>query len=51
MKMTKKQNYIGAFLDGYFIDKEFKEYGKEQMNSFVLLIGKKMSEDSLLRLN
>lgn len=25
--MTEKQKYIGAFLDGYFADKKFKEYG------------------------
>jgi hypothetical protein len=24
--MTAKQKYIGAFLDGYFIDKKFSEY-------------------------
>lgn len=24
--MTKKQEYIGAFLDGYFVDKKFPEY-------------------------
>jgi hypothetical protein len=24
--MTEKQKYIGAFLDGYFIDKKFPEY-------------------------
>ena len=27
--MTEKQKYIGAFLDGYFIDKKFKEYGMD----------------------
>jgi hypothetical protein len=25
--MTKKQEYITAFLDGYFADKKFSEYG------------------------
>jgi hypothetical protein len=25
--MTEKQKYIGAFLDGYFVDKKFAEYG------------------------
>lgn len=25
--MTKKQEYIGAFLDGYFSDKEVLEFG------------------------
>lgn len=24
--MTKKQEYIGAFLDGYFVYKKFPEY-------------------------
>lgn len=24
--MTEKEKYIGAFLDGYFIDKKFSEY-------------------------
>jgi hypothetical protein len=24
--MTEKQKYIGAFLDGYFVDKKFSEY-------------------------
>lgn len=24
--MTKKEEYIGAFLDGYFSDKKFSEY-------------------------
>lgn len=28
MKMTEKQKYIGAFLDGYFSDKKL-EYGFE----------------------
>lgn len=31
--MTKKEKYIGAFLDGYFLDKEFKEYGIEYISA------------------
>lgn len=31
--MTPKEKYIGAYLDGYFSDKEFKEYGIEYISA------------------
>jgi len=31
--MTEEQKYIGAFLDGYFSDKKFKEYNFEYINA------------------
>lgn len=37
--MTPKQKYIGAFLDGYFIDKKFAEYNFEYITA--LLKGEK----------
>lgn len=34
--MTKKQKYIGAFLDGYFSDKKFIEYDFEYIEAVQL---------------
>ena len=31
--MTEKEKYIGAFLDGYFSDKNFPEYNKIYISS------------------
>jgi len=31
--MTPKEKYIGAFLDGYFIDKKFAEYNFEYIRA------------------
>lgn len=31
--MTSKEKYIGAYLDGYFSDKEFKQYGIEYLSA------------------
>jgi hypothetical protein len=31
--MTKKQEYIGAFLDGYFFDKKFSQYDFEYVRA------------------
>ena len=31
--MTAKEKYIGAYLDGYFSAKEFKEYGLEYLSA------------------
>jgi len=31
--MTNKQEYIGAFLDGYFVDKKFSEYNFEYIRA------------------
>jgi hypothetical protein len=29
--MTEKQKYIGAFLDGYFVDKKLSEYNMQYL--------------------
>ena len=31
--MTKKKEYIGAFLDGYFVDKKFDQYNFEYIKA------------------
>ena len=32
--MIKKKEYIGAFLDGYFIDQKFDEYNFDYIRAF-----------------
>lgn len=42
--MTAKEKYISAYLDGYFSDKEFKQYGIEYISA--LNIGTERAENN-----
>ena len=49
--MTKKQKYIGAFLDGYFSDKKLSEYNFDYLRLLEEATKKAKNEKHLIELN